>query len=837
MGLEDGGRIIVEMETVDTQVQSLLPVQPADGGAARPELAGSRRSSSLQLVEQEGAGDDEEKPRFAAALEPSHPPVISHNPLSPHASMTALRNKKSSLLIHSLPTAVVNEDEGREHEGTPAGVAALAGGEGGMDGGGGEGSSLAPPAFTTRTLEHHHLDKPIAARLDEEARSIVNYIAVEDAVDQDSTRHSKEPSTKADFFAARLASAVGENEISDSEETFVYESTANSTKNSYEPISSNLVLTQSSLGKPYGIPAKLSTPMLTKNKKLLERLKTTRHSSIAVMPSVISDHATAPQAGPAPHQPQQCASQQQQTSDDLKSIHSNRQRRAQYTQMGQSDIQSVKSFNNQPMHSPGKRLSVLSLTKAVAEARQSRNTSNHSGKLRPTAHNNGNSGTLKMKNNHLYPLRTTASRIFDANGASLRRYSGVPDNINLEDYVEQENGELTPNKFTYRSSSEIDSDDDNVLNEDEGLSYVEEDEDDVQSMFYYHGNPQHAAGHTVNPNQVSSGNDNINHNSDKHSASMNNNNGSHVSLNRKYKSHYGALGKFSHLPHKLNYEQNERIGPDDDLEALYYFRNNSSNGNAASNGGSKNAGGSSGNNNNHSKHFDFFFHPDELSPLKSKKRRSHTVYSGYYNPHNFYTKRSTWNKFKSFVYLTFIVTSLLALGFISGFLLATNKELHDFQIKTIDNVLASADELVFDIKASSFNPGFFTVGVQDVNLDIFAKTSHLDQTDADGDNRGAAFETVLLGTVYTLETPLRFQGGFLSRNYGVSMSGVKLLHPGAADTAADADKWRALIRYEFDLIVRGNMKYSIPFFKSEKSVVVQAQTSVDPNRADVRAPT
>ena len=48
---------------------------------------------------------------------------------------------------------------------------------------------------------------------------------------QEDDSESLHKPTKADFFAARLASAVGENEISDSEETFIYESAANSTKN------------------------------------------------------------------------------------------------------------------------------------------------------------------------------------------------------------------------------------------------------------------------------------------------------------------------------------------------------------------------------------------------------------------------------------------------------------------------------------------------------------------------------------------------------------------------------------------------------------------------------
>ena len=145
-----------------------------------------------------------------------------------------------------------------------------------------------------------------------------------------------------------------------------------------------------------------------------------------------------------------------------------------------------------------------------------------------------------------------------------------------------------------------------------------------------------------------------------------------------------------------------------------------------------------------------------------------------YSPHNFYTKKSNWSKFKTFVYFAFVVISLLTLGFLSGFLLATNKELHDLNITIIDNVLASTDELVFDITVSAFNPGVFTISVQDVAMDIFAKTSHLRLDD--DDDYGSSYQTIRLGTVYSLETPLQFQGGFFNRNYDVSLSSVCLLY-------------------------------------------------------------
>ena len=143
-----------------------------------------------------------------------------------------------------------------------------------------------------------------------------------------------------------------------------------------------------------------------------------------------------------------------------------------------------------------------------------------------------------------------------------------------------------------------------------------------------------------------------------------------------------------------------------------------------------------------------------------------------YSPHNFYTKKSSWSKFKNCIYFTFIVFSLLTVGFILGFFLATNKELQGLDIVVMDNILSSSDELLFDVTVTAFNPGFFAIDIQDVDLDIFAKSLY-SKTDDKSNS-----ETILLGTIQNLETPLTFQGGFFNRNYDVSRSSIKILDPG-----------------------------------------------------------
>lgn len=384
-------------------------------------------------------------------------------------------------------------------------------------------------------------------------------------------------------------------------------------------------------------------------------------------------------------------------------------------------------------------------------------------------------------------LRTTASKIFDSNGAPLRHHSGLSDDVNLEDYIEQ-----YPNQDTKRLGHDLGGVDDQqstIQEEEEAIAAAaaeyggDVDEDDIHSMFFY------------------------NH-----------------------------RGNLESRPPISDYEEDG-----EDLE-----NNNNSTNNNTNNTNTNNTGGGSTTYLNAPYGGGFPF-TNEYTPLKPRKHQSRTPLG--YSPHNFYTRKTSWVKFKNFLYFSSITFMLLTVGFVLGFLLASNKELEDFNIVLIDNVLSSADELVFDVTVSALNPGFLSIDVQNIDLDIFAKSSHADdelrttlskdinyqnddENERDPPNQK---ETVLLGTVYTLETPLKFHGNVLpKRNYDVSVSSVKLLDPGSKHQEErlhsyqledDVAKWKNIIKHDYQLIVRGNMRYKIPY-GGGKSVPVQSQTEV-----------
>lgn len=207
-----------------------------------------------------------------------------------------------------------------------------------------------------------------------------------------------------------------------------------------------------------------------------------------------------------------------------------------------------------------------------------------------------------------------------------------------------------------------------------------------------------------------------------------------------------------------------------------------------------------------------------------------------------------YNYLKRTIYTLISILGILTIGFILGFVMATTKDLASVQISDIQNPLISQDELVFNVVVEAFNPGWFTVGIEEVELDIFAKSGYLPTTEnlldpeTSEERSQNTVETVLLGSIYTLESAIYFPGGFFNREPIQQVGEIKLLSPGNNltnfDTLAatnnstepdNSEKWEVISKNPFDLIIRGILKYNLPMSKSTKSVVVTKTSYVDPN--------
>ncbi|GMM37351.1 Vac7 protein [Saccharomycopsis crataegensis] len=244
----------------------------------------------------------------------------------------------------------------------------------------------------------------------------------------------------------------------------------------------------------------------------------------------------------------------------------------------------------------------------------------------------------------------------------------------------------------------------------------------------------------------------------------------------------------------------------------------------------------------------------------------------YYNtPNAYYTvrgKKSYIQMIQSTFWGILLMVSFLSLGFFCGFFLASTKDLADVSIVDMNHLLVSTDELIFDIECDGINPGFTTIVLEDVDLDLFVKTRYLENDDDDDDNDGYDrlfhYQTFFIGNIKGLEYPMNFPSNMFDKKKVHATSSIRLIDPGknnsdptyndglqsnpeqidttkqldilnsehltfSSETPTSRQKmWKVAIKYPFELIVRGKFNYKLPFGNSRKAIAVHKSISADP---------
>ncbi|KAL6930054.1 hypothetical protein ACO0SA_001461 [Hanseniaspora valbyensis] len=164
----------------------------------------------------------------------------------------------------------------------------------------------------------------------------------------------------------------------------------------------------------------------------------------------------------------------------------------------------------------------------------------------------------------------------------------------------------------------------------------------------------------------------------------------------------------------------------------------------------------------------------------------------YYSSHDFYNnkngfpfndnngKETLWSKIKFFIYWLFVITFLIMLGVGIGAFIVSNKELEEFSIASMANWIIAQDEILFDITAFAHNPSLLSISIQSVNIDIFAESQYAGDGSDTSETTPYGHKdavTLLLGSVYELETPFVFKSDIFWRYFSVSTSSIKLKNP------------------------------------------------------------
>jgi hypothetical protein len=193
-----------------------------------------------------------------------------------------------------------------------------------------------------------------------------------------------------------------------------------------------------------------------------------------------------------------------------------------------------------------------------------------------------------------------------------------------------------------------------------------------------------------------------------------------------------------------------------------------------------------------------------------------------------------------------------------GFMFATSQPMTGIEIVSIKNVVTSEQVLMFDLTVKAHNPNIVVVTIDHANLEIFAKSEYAG-TDSDwkksppgsndihvrddpvndppvvpGPGNGDDTDTrpnILLGRITEFDSPLTFEGSLFHQGTSSSTGEMQLPNPGNG-TSGGRDRWDRIYQNEFDLIVKGVVKYSLPLSAHIRSATVSGRTTVKPNSAN-----
>jgi len=208
-------------------------------------------------------------------------------------------------------------------------------------------------------------------------------------------------------------------------------------------------------------------------------------------------------------------------------------------------------------------------------------------------------------------------------------------------------------------------------------------------------------------------------------------------------------------------------------------------------------------------------------------------------------------------------------------LLMCSKPLFEVHIKDIRNVLASEQEIMLDLHVRAVNPNIIAVQVSDLDVNIFAKSKHVgtseiwrnggmqlsrgpinrwksfaddtthrinhrrsphDYHTADGVDEGTDpiedpetdAQTMLLGRIFEFDSPLIFEPSPIRHHSLSSMGEVRLAKPGNKTEEGGTARWEKVILHDFELIVRGVIRYSLPISSRTRSASIGGSVLVHP---------
>lgn len=199
----------------------------------------------------------------------------------------------------------------------------------------------------------------------------------------------------------------------------------------------------------------------------------------------------------------------------------------------------------------------------------------------------------------------------------------------------------------------------------------------------------------------------------------------------------------------------------------------------------------------------------------------------------------------------------------------SNKTMYDVELRKIQNVLASEQELMLDLFVGAVNPNVLGVTITEMDVNVFAKSKHLVPSPAPSPsatpsvkssrhrvNRRVAdkptrpgtpwqdpdghwnpgedeplegdSQTMLLGRIFHFDQALYFEGSPIKRHMHFSVGEMRLERPGNKTEAGGSERWEKVLQYPFELILRGVLRYQMPISSRTQSAAISGSVCVHP---------
>ena len=272
---------------------------------------------------------------------------------------------------------------------------------------------------------------------------------------------------------------------------------------------------------------------------------------------------------------------------------------------------------------------------------------------------------------------------------------------------------------------------------------------------------------------------------------------------------------------------------------------------------------------------------DEQTPLigsiRTPRTRAsrHPVASNLRHSEFYPPPRRKWPRVSACLCI-FVVVLGTVLG-TTGFVYTTTKPLYEVSVREIQNVLASEQEMLFDLLVEATNANLVTIAVDDVDLSVFAKSkyvsndrfwrdhphggpvrsragrrhttteSHVAPINSPSGISGHLFphggidegtdpiddpetdqQTMLLGRVRQFDSSLTFEGSPFKRQPQNSTGELRLERPGNKTDVGGTERWERVSEHPFELIIRGILKYQLPLSSKILAKSIGARVDVHP---------